>query len=525
MTDIKKILIGLTAFMICVASCEEKEDIGSPNDLNVSSITSRTALLGWGGIGDEYEIKTGDSHWTTAKRSLALKDLSPDTEIRWSIRAIKGSTSSEWTEHAFQTLPLPAKPTGLKANVSYRSAELSWIGEGEQYAVKIGAMVYIVSSANCLVDELTPSTTYTWNVRTIRGIDSSDWVQTDFTTLANPAAPANLAVAASFTSARFTWSGNEQTYELRVGTNTYTVDGKEYTLNNLTAGMQYTWAVRAILGDGIYSEWSESTFSTQTVPVQISINNLNVAMAEITITPDAGRVSAYTVLLASKELYQEFVDAYTDGDEVAFLEIAGEPYETNAPLTEVWELNGAPDYTYYAAVLLYKNNGEPYLEVVKHEFTSPAYQAGLPEASVTVSVSEVTATSARIVFTPDANALGFYGEIFPKALYDEVLAIEGENYTRDYLAAYGYLFLTTNNGVWEPLDSATEYIVVALPFNANGTAGYGALVTQTFTTLAGNGAPSIRSAKRTALYPREQKIPKKAVTAESIKALIQKKKK
>jgi hypothetical protein len=255
---------------------------------------------------------------------------------------------------------------------------------------------------------------------------------------------------------------------------------------------------------------------------QISISNLNPVTADITITPSAG-VSAYAVLVASKELYQEFVDIYTDGDEVAFMGLLGDLYETSDPITETFELNGSTGYDYYAVVLLYDSNGEPSSGVIKREFTSPAYQAGLPEASVSIAVSDITATSARVVITPDANALGFYEGIFAKASYDAAVAQEGEDYIKNYLSIYGYLSFTAVDDIWS-LNPATEYIAVAAPFNANGTDGYGDLVTQAFTTPGGSGdAITVRSTE--SMVQRERKPYKKAVTAETIKMLNPEKKK
>jgi hypothetical protein len=256
---------------------------------------------------------------------------------------------------------------------------------------------------------------------------------------------------------------------------------------------------------------------------QITINDLNVMRANITITPGPG-VATYAVLVAAKEMYQDFVDEYTEGDEVLFMEMVGELYETGDPTTEAWNLNGSTDYDYYAVVLLYDDEGNPYPEVVKHEFTSPAFQEGLPEASATITVSDVTATSARIAVAPDANAFGFYDGLFTKEEFDATVAQSGEDYVLDYLAMFGDLYIAPeeDDWEWEGLEPATEYIMVAVPFNANGADGYGNLVTETFTTLAATASSS--AAKSKAHGERERKKHKKALTAETVKLLNLKKK-
>jgi hypothetical protein len=532
-----KLTTILAALMICAVSCDEQEEVWTPNDLNVSGITSYTALLGWGGIGDEFEVTLGDSVWIVSERSLEVKGLSPDADFRWQVRAIKDGTRSDWAEeHTFRTLPLPPKPSGLSVVASFKTAKFSWTGSEKKYEVKTGENVYEVSGTTYLAGGFEPATTYTWSVRSIRGVDASEWVQADFTTLERPAPPTNLAVKVSYTSATFTWSGGDPAYELKVGSNTYAVNGNEYTVNNLEPGTQYAWDVRASAGDGIYSNWGrggtepagvESALKTKdALTAQITVNDLNVMRADVTITPGNG-VAAYAVLVASKELYPLLVDIYGDGDEVAFVEIfmeltGGEPYETGAPITEIWNLNGSTSYEYYAVVLLYDSEGEPYPEVIKYEFTSPAYQEGLPEASASITVSDVTATSTRtVVMSEGPGAFGFYDMLYTREEYDEMMA-GGEEDVRLDVAAWGYLYLAPeiDDWEWEGLDPGTEYVMVASPFNANGIEGYGDLVIKSFTTLSSSSGVSPKSKA----YSERKKL-KKALTTETVKLLDLKKKK
>jgi hypothetical protein len=432
--------------MICALSCEEKEEIWTPSDLNVSGITSYTALLGWGGVGDEYEVVMGDSVWVTANRGLAVKRLTPDTDFRWSVRAVKGGTYSDRMEHSFRTLPLPSQPTDLNAVVSYRIAELSWSGEERKYEVKTGDNIYQVSGTKHVLNELEPATTYTWSVRATRGDEVSEWAQAEFTTLERPVPP----------------------------------------------------------------------------NAQITVNDLNVMRANTTITPNSS-VSAYAAYVISKELYQIFVDEFTGGDEVMFMELIGNFYPTGEPSAETWELNGETGYEYYLAVLLYDNAGEPHPEVIKHEFASPAYQDNLAQASATITVSNITSSSAGIVVaSAGAGAFGFYDGLFVREEYEEILADYGEEYIRQYLAFYGYLYLAPeiDDWVWESLEPATEYIIVVSPFNANGIHGYGDLVAETFTTLSSASGATPKSK----FYGERKKL-KKALTRETAKLLDLKKKK
>jgi hypothetical protein len=56
------------------------------------------------------------------------------------------------------------------------------------------------------------------------------------------------------TGAKFTWSGTGDSYEIVIGTQTYTTTTPSYTATNLTKHTNYTWKVRAKKGDN-YSSW------------------------------------------------------------------------------------------------------------------------------------------------------------------------------------------------------------------------------------------------------------------------------
>ena len=153
------------------------------------------------------------------------------------------------------------------------------------------------------------------------------------------------------------------------------------------------------------------------------------------------------------------------------------------------ELNGSCSYDYYLGVLLFDLAGESY-DVILHEFSSPDFVEGAPEANVEINVYDITESSARITYTMDPNTVGYYQSIYSALDYQNLFTYGGEEYIFQYTAFYGYMMTTDDDYVWEDFDSNTEYVAVGCPFNVNGIDGYGALATKEFTTLPGGSTTS-----------------------------------
>ena len=224
--------------------------------------------------------------------------------------------------------------------------------------------------------------------------------------------------------------------------------------------------------------------------VTVEFGAINAVAVEITTTPNS-LVSDYYGLVISKEMYQDFVDLFADGDKIAFMQMMadfGEATILSTTKTRMWETNGTPGYEYIFAVLVNDMNGDPYGDVMEVEFQSPPFNPDLQTAGASITVSQITASSARIKITPDANAAGFYAGILTKVNYEA--AISDEQQLRDELAFYGFCSFVEDDDTWGGMDPGTDYVMVVSPFNANGIQGYGPLVIKEFTTLAGSPAPN-----------------------------------
>jgi hypothetical protein len=79
-------------------------------------------------------------------------------------------------------------------------------------------------------------------------------------------------------SAKFTWSGAADSYEIAVGEKTFTQESVSLLLSNLTEGTKYSWKVRAKKGAD-YSIWVDGVdFTTKSLPdgsVSVYFGNVN----------------------------------------------------------------------------------------------------------------------------------------------------------------------------------------------------------------------------------------------------------
>ncbi len=190
-------------------------------------------------------------------------------------------------------------PTALSANnITETTAEITWNGTASTYEFKLnGDEAETLTATTKTLTSLTASTTYTVEVRAVCEDQTSDWVTTTFTTLAEQGgedpepepcdAPTNLSASnITETTAEITWNGTATTYELKVnGGQAETLTTTTKSLTGLTPNTAYTIEVRAICGEQT-STWVSTNFTT--------LEQIIIVEGEVTTSPatEVGNTSA-----------------------------------------------------------------------------------------------------------------------------------------------------------------------------------------------------------------------------------------
>jgi hypothetical protein len=179
-----------------------------------------------------------------------------------------------------------AAPTGLESSdVTDVSATLGWdaVETATGYNVRINDGESVpVTQTTYRAEGLSPEMNYTWAVQAVKGEETGPWSEngtfkTDFAPISTPEGLASADV--SFKTATLSWSEvtGATGYELRLNEEEETIPVTEatHTLTNLAVNTDYTWSVRATIGER-QGEWSEeATFKTEFIE-PIRFVNYNV---------------------------------------------------------------------------------------------------------------------------------------------------------------------------------------------------------------------------------------------------------
>lgn len=184
----------------------EPTTCAAPSSLSSSSITTSSAIVGWGSVSNslsylvEYK-SAADSIWTTAatavtSTSLSLSGLQPATLYYWRVRTNCSASVSSFGQSQFTTTsPCTTPPASLTTgSITASSATLSWgavsgaTGYDLQYRRSVDtAWIDLLTNSTLRtynLTGLTPSTSYSWRVRAICASFQSNYSQASFTTSA-----------------------------------------------------------------------------------------------------------------------------------------------------------------------------------------------------------------------------------------------------------------------------------------------------------------------------------------------------
>ena len=438
---------------------------------------------------------------TTAFVSCNDDDLAPTPESAATVTLQLVSATPEAAEISITT-------SAAQEAAYYRTTEMDYMASGE-FIMQNGVQITPNSTVSLKFDYLENMTDYRVLVA---AKDASGIYNVSTLDVHTPDYPTSMAIqvdslAYSLVKASFTPDANTVSFMVGIGEEgstaeeflngdltSKTIEGNEpatITFTGLDPETNYTIYAVSYNNEGPGCEVQSSVAKTLVAPAAtIDVVCQNATLATCTITPNE-QCLAYSAVVMSKELFSEFLAMFGNDVVVMLEELTsyGMTIVGNTADPFPAELNGSCSYDYYLGVLLFDLAGESY-DVILHEFSSPDFVEGAPEANVEINVYDITESSARVTYTMDPNTVGYYQSIYSALDYQELVTYGGEEYIFQYTAFYGYMMTTDDDYVWDGFYSNTEYVAVGCPFNVNGIDGYGALATKEFTTLPGGSTTS-----------------------------------
>jgi fibronectin type 3 domain-containing protein len=233
----KKLSAGFAALLLfvslVVSGCDgvltekQKGSLPTPSGLEVTGATSTTISLEWGSVGvaSGYRLYRSSSSggqysqcYSGSNSYYTDSGLSPDTPYYYKVSAYSDYSDSSRSE-AVPGATLLAPPTGLTATaVSSTKIDLSWTAVGSSYynvyrsTNPTGTYTLLTqggwSSANYSDESIYSTTTYYYKVA-VRISNSAEGERSDYASVSNTDAPANLtATAISTSQIDLSWSAS-----------------------------------------------------------------------------------------------------------------------------------------------------------------------------------------------------------------------------------------------------------------------------------------------------------------------------
>jgi hypothetical protein len=268
---------------------ESVNPCGAPENFRVAEIDAHEALLNWTGGSGSFNVeykRTSDAEWFTSPNlthigwNCVIGSLDANTMYEARVQSYCPETgkTSAWRYVSFLTRVACAAPEYMYAyDITASQAFIEWGGGSGDFTCdykKVEDTVWTNVGPhigwNCLLTGLAASTYYEVRVRSnCENNEISDYIYTYFSTLTSCPAPNNLTVTeVTDSSATLTWTpgGDETEWKLiRTSDGAYVpnITSTSYTLQGLTTGEIYSYAVVAVCGTDDESGWSNVvTFET-----------------------------------------------------------------------------------------------------------------------------------------------------------------------------------------------------------------------------------------------------------------------
>lgn len=291
-------------------------------------------------------------------------------------------------------------------------------------------------------------------------------------------------VFASTSEFESAWEGNVKAENIFAAANSVLTPEEWPVTVDITEGIEldveYTLAVAASLDDN-YSEVITRTILIEETNILSFVDATKTSFTYKVSAPDNQQWyhTYFEKPYFEEEVRLSIASSYPDYDEQQILqqalldfgytasgeqEITWTAGDDNSQRGEYQLANIVGGQSYIAVAATYSDGQFGKAETV--EFSTP--EPGESTATVSVEIKEQSEYEMITVITPDENVRFYFYALFSKELYDEAVALYGEEYFEAYLKNYGYISYNEYTDRWGFTEPGAEYVLLILGVDKNG---------------------------------------------------------
>ena len=291
-------------------------------------------------------------------------------------------------------------------------------------------------------------------------------------------------VFASTSEFESAWEGNVKAENIFAAANSVLTPEEWPATVDITEGIEpdveYTLAVAASLDDN-YSEVITRTILIEETNILSFVDATKTSFTYKVSAPDNQQWyhTYFEKPYFEEEVRRSIASSYPDYDEQQILqqalldfgytasgeqEITWTAGDDNSQRGDYQLANIVGGQSYIAVAATYSDGQFGKAETV--EFSTP--EPGESTATVSVEIKEQSEYEMITVITPDENVRFYFYALFSKELYDEAVALYGEEYFEAYLKNYGYISYNEYTDRWGFTEPGAEYVLLILGVDKNG---------------------------------------------------------
>ena len=291
-------------------------------------------------------------------------------------------------------------------------------------------------------------------------------------------------VFASTSEFESAWKGNVKAENIFAAANSVLTPEEWPATVDITEGIEpdveYTLAVAASLDDN-YSEVITRTILIEETNILSFVDATKTSFTYKVSAPDNQQWyhTYFEKPYFEEEVRPSIASSYPDYDEQQILqqalldfgytasgeqEITWTAGDDNSQRGDYQLANIVGGQSYIAVAATYSDGQFGKAETV--EFSTP--EPGESTATVSVEIKEQSEYEMITVITPDENVRFYFYALFSKELYDEAVALYGEEYFEAYLKNYGYISYNEYTDRWGFTEPGVEYVLLILGVDKNG---------------------------------------------------------